>query len=103
MDPSKWRTWLRAVSADPASPANVPKGSLAMLTGQDARALSAINACWALYASSDEDGERAALAAVRVLLPALQAKCWFFARELIAFHLDWSDRERVWRKVQGEP
>lgn len=72
-----------------------------MLTGQDARALSAINACWALYASCDEEGERAALAAVRALLPAMQEKCRFLARELIAFHLDWNDRERVWRLVQG--
>jgi len=97
-----WDQWLRACSKDPKSPACVPKGALGMLTGQDARALGAISRCWDLYACSDEAGMRAALDAVRALLPALQPQCRFFARELIARSLDWSDRERLWPFVSAE-
>jgi hypothetical protein len=63
-------------------------------------ALGAISACWELYSNSDEAGQLAALAAVRALLPALQPQCRPFARELIAFSLDWSDRERLWPQVE---
>jgi hypothetical protein len=69
------------------------------ITGQDRRVLSAISECWGLYASSDNAGQSAALAAVRVLLPAMQLQCYPFARELIAFTLDWPDRERLWPLV----
>lgn len=99
-----WRTWLKAAMRDPASPLQLPAGyTLGMLTGQDNRALTAIAACWELYASSDEDGERGALVAVRALLPAMQEKCRPFARELIPFALDWHDRERLWPLVAGRP
>lgn len=98
--PSRWLSWLRACETDAGSPIRLP-GPLGMLTGQDTRALGAIAACWALYASSDENGERAALEAIRALLPALQQQCRPFARELIAQSLDWGDRERLWSLVQG--
>jgi hypothetical protein len=31
----------------------------------------------------------------------MQPKCRFFARELIAFVLDWGDRERLWPLVHS--
>lgn len=96
-----WRTWLRAVSKDPHSQIP-PLPSLAILTGQDARALAAVATCWDLYASSDDNGRAGALAAVRMLLPAMQRKCWPFARALIARSLDWSDIDRLWLIVSDE-
>lgn len=86
--PKPWRQWLRANGHD-----------LAPLTGQDARTLNAIAACWELYACSDDDGAQAALDAVRALLPAMQEKCWPLARELIAYAMDWDDREKLWPQV----
>jgi hypothetical protein len=93
-----WRTWLRTCVKDKSSPINLPRARypLAPLTGQDNRALDAIVACWQLYASSDDDGSKAALDAVRALLPAVQPECRKFARELIPFALDWPDRARLW-------
>lgn len=96
-----WRQWARACTKDPDSPTNLEKGSLAALTGQDARALDAIVMCFELYASSDDDGQRGALEAVRALLPAMQESTRWIARELIPFVLDWSDRERLWPLVAG--
>ena len=93
-----WDKWLKTCMKDPTSPYRGP-ASLAMLTGQDSRALSAISRCWELYSNSDAAGQAAALAAVRVLLAALQPQCHVFARELIPFALDWSDRERLWPLV----
>lgn len=84
----KWRQWLRANGHD-----------LGPLTGQDARALDAIAACWELYSNSDAAGQFGALDAVRALLPAMQKKCWPLARELIAYAMDWGDRERLWSRV----
>ena len=94
--------WLRQCSRDPSSPARLTKGALGILTGQDTRALLAIGACWELYSNSDAAGQRAALAAIRRLLPAMQTKCHFLARELIAYALDWSDRDRLWPLVAPE-
>jgi len=91
--------WLRQCSRDPQSPARLTKGTLGILTGQDTRALLAIGACWELYSNSDADGQRAAIAAIRVLLSGMQAKCHFLARELIAYALDWQDRDRLWPLV----
>jgi len=100
--PHNWREWIVACSRDEWSSKRLQlPGSLAMLTGQDCRALGAIAHCWALYAASDEPGGRGALAAVRALLPGLQAKCHGFARELIAQSLDWDDREPLWNAVVG--
>lgn len=72
---------------------------LAPLTGQDHRALAAIDACWELYSCSDEDGMDGALAAVRALLPAMQEKCWPLAKELIARAMYWGYRDRLWPEV----
>ena len=94
-----WQQWARACSKDSESPTNLRKDSLAALTGQDIRALNAIVACWELYACSDEDGQRGALASVRALLPAMQPSTRWIARELIPYVLDWSDRERLWPLV----
>jgi hypothetical protein len=93
-EPSRWLSWLHASSRDAASPISLP-GPLAMLTGHDHRTLGAIAYCWHLYASSDEEGARGALAAVRALLPALQPHCRPFARELIAQAMEWPDRTRL--------
>jgi hypothetical protein len=88
------RAWLRANGH-----------ALGALTGQDARALSAIAHCWELYAVGDDAGRFGALDAVRSLLRAMQPQCHSFARELIARSLDWDDRERVWAmlKLDDEP
>lgn len=66
------------------------------------RAMNAIVACFELYASSDGNGQRRALAAVRELLPAMQESTRWIAKELIPFALDWQDRERVWALVAGD-
>jgi len=100
-----WQKWLRACLREPSSPACIAlfrdgSPSLGALTGQDKRTLDAISACWELYSCSDESGESAALLAVRSLLRALQPQCRPFARELIAFSLDWPDRARLWPLVQ---
>lgn len=97
--PEHWLAWMRACQKDPRSPFEA-RGPLGMITGQDARALRAVAACWGLYAGSDDDGRAAALGAIRLLLPGMQLACWPFARELIAQQLDWSDRERLWPLVE---
>lgn len=94
-----WRAWLRAASKDNPTRIGFTFQTLGAITGQDARALEAIAACWELYAGSDDAGRRAALDAVRSLLPAVQRGCHVFARALIARSLDWHDRERVWPLV----
>ena len=95
-----WQQWARSCAADPDSPSNIGKQSLAALTGQDMRALDAIVACWELYSNSDDDGQRGALEAIRALLPAMQEKTRWLAKEMIPFALDWDDRERLWPLVQ---
>lgn len=97
-----WLQWLRECTKDPHSLTRLAPRSLGALTGQDTRALEAISACWQLYAGSDEAGQAAALRAARALLPALQPQCHRFAFELIAFALDWPDRERLWKLVGGD-
>lgn len=94
-----WQAWARACGTDPSSPSKFFKGCLGALTGQDARALEAVAACWKLYSNSDADGQRGALAAIRVLLPAMQPKVRWMARELIPFAMNWEDRERLWPLV----
>lgn len=98
LDRRTWVRWITECDGDPRSPAEFP-GGVGMLTGQDFRALDAIANCWLLYASGDAAAERAALDAVRVLLPAMQPKCRPFARELIAYAMDWNDRARLWPLV----
>lgn len=99
--PEHWLAWLRACQKSPTNPIEA-RGPLGMITGQDARALRAVAACWALY-SGDDNARAGALAAVRALLPAMQRECWPFARELIAQQLDWSDRDRLWPLVLAPP
>ena len=70
---------------------------LAPLTGQDLCALQAIACCWELYALGDDDGHRAALAAVGHLLRGMQRKNWHLAKSLIPWAMDWSDEDRVWK------
>lgn len=100
-DPSHWLAWLKACQREEhtSRKLQLPPGGFAMLTGQDGRALGAIASCWRLYFGGDADAQRGAVQAVAALLPALQPKCWGFARELIAQQGDWSDRERVWDQV----
>jgi len=105
MKEQTWDQWLRVCIRDKSSPVKLPHAvpsPMAMLTGQDSRALGAIAACWKLYTNADAIGSRAALDAVRSLLAALQPKCRPFARELIAFAMDWDDRARLWLLVSGE-
>lgn len=99
MAQQSWRTWLRASQRDPNSPARTPN-PLGALTGQDARVSSDISACPEVYSGADHAGQKVALAAIWQLLPSLQPQCRPFARELIAFSLDWSDRARLWPLVE---
>lgn len=81
---------------------NFGRTCLAPLTGQDGRALDAIAHCWELYTNSDEDGQRAALDAVRALLKAMQPSTRHLAREAIPAAANWEDRERWWPLVYPE-
>ena len=107
MKKQTWRQWVRAVERDvqrgdaPYSRTRLFSGCLAALTGQDARALDAIAACFELYSCGDDDGRRGALAAVRALLPAMQESTRWIAREIIPFALEWGDRERLWPLVSA--
>lgn len=74
---------------------------VAGLTGQDTRALRAIAHCWELYAAGDVHARIGAVGAVAGILPALQRKYWFLAKELIAHSLDWGDREPVWSQAMN--
>lgn len=93
--------WLRACARDKNSPAELLRDSsqLGQLTGQDIQALRAIGHCWNLYASGDAAAREASLLAVRNLVATMQAKCRPVARELIAYALDWSDRDELWAAV----
>lgn len=75
---------------------------LGMLTGQDRAALLAISACWEVWALGDSAAREACVRAIRALLYAMQEKCWPLARELIAFSLDWGDRDRLWPEVRPD-
>lgn len=90
---------MRTVTPEHLKWLKANKHDLRPLTGQDRRALAAVDACWGLYSNSDADGQRGALAAVHALLPAMQEKCWPLARELIARSMDWGDRDRLWPLV----
>lgn len=91
-----WDRWIRAcIKEGPSNPIRLNRNHMAMVTGTDARVLAAIAECWHVY-PYDSD---AAVLAVRALLPAMQQKCWPIARELIAFALDWHDRDRLWALV----
>lgn len=70
------------------------------LTGQDLRALKSVAHAWEVYSVGDEMTKRAALHAVAALLTTIQPKCRPLARELIAWAMDWNDRERIWPLVE---
>ena len=72
---------------------------LGPLTGQDWPALTAVAHCWRLWGRSDEDGRRAAIAAIGALVGGMQPVCWPMARELASQALDWSHRARLWPEV----
>jgi hypothetical protein len=74
--------WLKANGHD-----------LGPLTGTDHRALAAIAACWDLYSVCREP---CVLDAVTSLTDLMQEKTKPLARELIAWAMDWDDRERLW-------
>lgn len=97
---NKWKKWLRLCAGDPSCPAELP-GPLGMLTGQDERALDAIAASWQLYAAGDDVAREAVLLAMPHLIACMQPKCRPFARELIAWAMDWDDRDRLWQWVTG--
>lgn len=93
--------WLHDCAHDPNSPSGLKPEHLGMLTGQDKRALEAIGACWKMFAACDEDVQPPVLEAITLLLEGLQLKCHLFARELIAYALDWPDRDKLWHLVSA--
>lgn len=96
-----WLQWARAVAVDPHSPSRIEPAMVgSMMTGQDARMLSAVSACWEVYANADNAGRRGALEAVYALLPAMSPTARFVARELIPYALDWSFRDTVWGELE---
>lgn len=93
--------WLRVCARDKTSPAELGPNALGPLTGQDIAALRAIGHCWNLYALGDAAAREASLLAVRNLVATMQPKCRPVARELIAYALDWMDREKLWPAIMG--
>jgi hypothetical protein len=71
--------------------------SLAPLTGTDTRALEAIAATWMLYAHTRSSG---LLRAVAILAREMQVSTRPLARELIAWAMDWGDRDALWPAVE---
>lgn len=98
--PEHWAAWIKACQKDPRSPLEA-RGSLGMVTGQDRRALHAVAALWDVYLGSDDQGAAAAMAALSAVLPAMQEKCWPFARELAAQQGEWEYRETHWPRVMA--
>ena len=99
MSAQTWQQWARAVARDPSSPSRIGKGTLAALTGTDVRVLDAFVPCLVLYAHT---GDREVLRAAGLLLPQMQRGTKWIAQELIAFALDWPDRDRLWPLITGE-
>ena len=71
--------------------------SLAPLTGTSTKTLKAVAHLWQLYAYTREP---AVIEAVRLLVPSL-GNCAGLARELIAWAMDWDDREKLWSEVRA--
>lgn len=76
--------------------------SLAALTGQDARALSAFVHMLELYALSDANGRECAIVGMRAAAAAMQPQCRVIAKGSIPFVLDWGDEARVWAWILDE-
>jgi hypothetical protein len=93
-----WQQWARVCAADPSSPSLLKKGSLAALTGTDIRVLDAFVPCLSLYAHT---GDEHVLGAAQIVLDEMQPHTLWIAKELIAFVLDWPDRERLWPRVSA--
>ena len=100
MKKQTWLQWARVVACDPHSPSRIEPQMIGALTGQDMRLLSAVAACWQVYANADNAGRRGALVAVFALLPAMTCTAKFVARELIPYALDWSFRDTVWTQIE---
>jgi len=73
--------------------------NLAPLTGTDTKALAAVAACWELYAYTRSER---VLKAARELAAEMQDSTRPLARELIAYAMDWSDRDKLWPLTAGE-
>lgn len=83
---AEWVLWLKA---------NGHK--LGFLTGTDSKALAAFVPMVELYAYC---GHLSVLRAAGVAMSEAQLPAQQLARELIAFVLDWGDRERLWPHVE---
>lgn len=101
-----WRQWVRAVERDvahgdpPYSGTRLFPRCLAALTGTDGRVLDAFVACLELYAY---DRDTSTLLAARWILSRMQPSTLWIAKELIAFVLEWDDREKLWPRVVPSP
>jgi hypothetical protein len=93
MKEQTWQQWVRAVERDPNTPSKLRKGALGALTGTDFRVLNAFVPCLQLYSCT---GNEQVLQAARVLLTEMQPSTRWIAKELIAFAMNWEDRERLW-------
>ena len=96
MKEQTWQQWARLCAKDPDSPSKIKKGSLAALTGTDVRALDAFVPCIKLSAYCADDR---LIYAASLLVRTMQPSTRWVARELIAFVLDWDDRERLWARI----
>lgn len=77
------------------------KHSMAGLTGQDSRALSAFVHLLELYSVSDENGCRHALVAMRHAVLAMQPTTQHLAKRAIPHALDWGDEDPLWKQIMG--
>ena len=75
------------------------KHDLAPLTGTDTKAAIAIAYAWQLFAYTRST---AVLNAIRCLLSEMQPSTAPLTRDLIAWVMDWSDRDRYWPMVWGD-
>lgn len=73
--------------------------SLAPVTGTDARALKAFAHLLDLYALT---GSSSVVVALAVCVAEMQPKIAPLARELIAWALDWGDRDRMWPDIEAQ-
>ncbi len=92
-EPLRWLASLRDDSSVPTRKLN-----LAPLTGTDTKALIAIAYCWQLFAYTRSPS---VLHAIQNLLSEMQESTAPLTRDLIAWAMDWSDRERYWPVVWG--
>lgn len=89
--------WVR----DRLRKATGDKYPLAALTGQDARAFRAFVHLVDLYGSSDDDGRRSAVHAMRHCVEAMQPSTRHIAKAAIPHVLDWSHETEIWSEITG--